>query len=72
MKITKIDFLIQKGNFGYSSEFESILTEIKNAVVSVNWPEGSDRFTLYPEKKANGVVPIKKNFMNCMPIFFQG
>jgi len=66
MKITKIDFLIQKGNFGYSSEFESILTEIKNAVVSVNWPEGSDRFTLYPEKKANGVVPIKKNFMNSM------
>lgn len=66
MKMKKIDFLIQKGNFGYSPEFESILNEIKNAVVSVNWPEGSDCFTLYPEKKADGVVPIKKNFMNSM------
>lgn len=64
MKIEKIDFLIQKGNFIHSAKFKNILTEVKNAIFSVNWPEGSDRFTLYPVKKANGVVPIKKNFLN--------
>ena len=41
-------------------------TEIKKAVTSVVWPENSDSFTLYPEKKANGVVPIKKNFMKSL------
>jgi len=66
MKIQRIEFLIQKGPFSYSPEMEIILDEIKNAVSSVNWPEGSDIFTLYPEKQANGVVPIKKNFLGYM------
>jgi len=64
VKIEKVDFLIKKGTFGHSPEFENILTEVKTAISSVCWPEGSDQFTLYPEKKANGVVPIKKNFMS--------
>ncbi len=64
MKIKQIDFLIQKGKFSHSPEVETILTEIKSAVKAVAWPENSDCFTLYPQKKANGVVPIKKNFMN--------
>ncbi len=68
MKIKKIDFLIHKGNFENSTEFKNILKEVKNAISSVNWPEGSDRFTLYPIKKANGVVPIKKNFLKFLII----
>ena len=64
MRIVKVDFLIKKGDWGHSPEFESILTQVKGAVSSVCWPEGSDKFTLYPVKKANGVVPIKKNFMS--------
>ncbi len=63
MKIEKVDYLIKKGNWVRSPEFDSILSEITQAVSSVCWPEGSNTFTLYPEKKANGVVPIKKNFM---------
>ncbi len=61
MKILQINFLLRVGNFGHSFFFESLLNEIKNAIHSVTWPPGSDRFILFPEKKKNGVVPIKEN-----------
>jgi len=64
MKIQRIETLIKKGPFSHSPEMDQILEEVKKAVLSVNWPEGSKKFTLYPVKKANGVVPIKKNFLN--------
>lgn len=64
MRIIKIEFLIRTGNFHKSSGFETILAEIKNAVISVAHPKGSRQFVLYPERKANGVVPIKKNFLD--------
>ena len=66
MKIIKIEFLIQNGSFHLSSEFENILAEIKNAILSVSHPKGSRLFTLHPEKMANGVVPIKKNFLDVL------
>ncbi|MBC2715243.1 MAG: restriction endonuclease [Desulfobacteraceae bacterium] len=66
MKIKQIDFLIQKGNFSHSDEFENILNEVKTAVKAVVWPLGSNRFTLYPKKNASGVVPIKKEFMSVL------
>ena len=64
MKILRTEFLIQKGNFAKSSELSSILEQVRNAICSVTWPLGSDRFILRPERKANGVVPIKKNCMS--------
>jgi hypothetical protein len=63
MKIQRVEFLIQTGPFSHSEELGKILAEVKNAISSMSWPEDSDKFTLYPEKKANGVVPIKKNFL---------
>ena len=63
MKIVRIEFLIKSGPFHLSSEFETILDEIKNAIYSVTHPEGRDQFALYPVKNANGVVPIKKKFL---------
>jgi len=64
MKIQRVEILIEKGPFSRSRELETILDEIKNAILPISWPEESDKFTLYPEKKANGVVPIKKSFLN--------
>lgn len=64
MKILRTEFLIQKGSFAKSSELSSILEQVRNAICSVTWPLGSDRFMLRPERKANGVVPIKKNCMS--------
>lgn len=66
MKILRTEFLIQKGKFSQSNEFKDILSEIYKAIQSITWPENSNRFTLHPVKKANGVVPIKKNFVNSL------
>ena len=63
MKIVKIEFLINKGPFSESREVQTIFDEIKEAILSVTHPKGKKEFTIYPEKKANGVVPIKKNFL---------
>ena len=66
MKIKQIDFLIRKGEFSRSSEFDTVLEEVKFAVKAVVWPEGSTKFTIFPKKMANGVVPIKKECMNVL------
>lgn len=63
MKIVQIKFLIKSGLFHQSAEFETIFAEIKDAILSVSYPEGRDQFVLYPVKNANGVVPIKKGFL---------
>ncbi|MDM8516795.1 hypothetical protein QUF76_11395 [Desulfobacterales bacterium HSG16] len=63
MKILKIEYLIRAGRFGESQEFEEIIDDVEKAILSVTWPPESSSFILYPEKKANGVVPIKKNCM---------
>jgi hypothetical protein len=63
VKIIKTEFLIRKGIFYKSSEFQSILKQIENAVLSVTHPKDSRQFTLYPKRKGNGVMPIKKNFL---------
>jgi hypothetical protein len=66
MKIIKIEFLIKKGLFSTSSEFENILDEIKKAISTVTHPEDSEQFILNPTKKGSGVLPIKKNFMQSL------
>jgi len=66
MKILKIEFLIQKGSFVQSSELRTILDQVKKAICSATWPQGSDRFVLHPVKKANGVVPIQLFGKRCV------
>jgi len=63
MKIIKIENLISKGHFSESEEYKDILYEVITAIRSICWPTNSDGFTLYPEKNANGVVPIKRSCM---------
>jgi hypothetical protein len=66
VKIVKTEFLINSGNFSKSPEVQTIFQEIKGAILSVTHPKGEKEFTIYPEKKANGVVPIKKNFLESL------
>lgn len=68
MKILQIKYLIRKGRFSTSESMGQIIDEIKEAIDSVKWPTGSDRFTLYPEKQRNGVKPIKEG---CMELLHQ-
>ena len=66
MKILKTEFLIKRGKFFHSDEFKIIQDEIHKAIHSISWPIGSSNFTLHPVKKINGVVPIKKNFVESL------
>lgn len=66
MKIKKVELLIHQGRWIESEEYQAIFNEVKKSISSVVWPENNYEFTLYPVKKANGVVPIKKNFMESL------
>lgn len=63
MKINRIEFLVRKGDFGDSDEFNQVLAEIYTAIGAVGWPPGNEQFILYPEKNGNGVKPIKEGCM---------
>ncbi|MCU0915716.1 MAG: restriction endonuclease [Planctomycetes bacterium] len=43
---------------------EAALGDIRQAVLAVDWPQGSGTFTIFPELKGNGVKPIKANFVS--------
>lgn len=66
MKINRTEFLIRKGMFADSDEFNQVLQEVYQGIDAVRWPPGNDQFILYPEKKGNGVKPIKDGFINAL------
>jgi len=67
MKILREEFLIRKGKSAFSPEFEVVLNEIKGAISAVHWPPENDQFVLKPERRANGVKPIK---LDCMKYLY--
>lgn len=62
MKIISHVTLVSKGNFKNSDEYKTILSELRTAINSVSWGDQNE-FIIFPEKKGNGVSPIKINFM---------
>lgn len=62
MKIDSEIILLDKGDFSKSEPFHTIIAELRLAIKSVTWGD-KDKFIINPMKKANGVVPIKKNFI---------
>ena len=64
MKILRVEPLITKGPFVISSEYEQIQKEIIASIKSVKWPVGNDSFVVHPERKGNGVKPIKNSCMD--------
>lgn len=64
MKILQVETLISAGDFPASREWRKIRASLHKAICAVDWPRGSGKFTIYPErgkerKAGNGVVPIK-------------
>ena len=66
MKIKQIRTLIDTGNFSSTLEYQQLEQDIITAVTSIVNPSDSNIFTLCSIKKANGVVPIKTNFINTL------
>lgn len=63
MKIVKIHTLLSVGDFEQTKTYKQIESEIINSIKCIRNPEDADGFYLYKEKKGNGVVPIKKSFI---------
>lgn len=68
MKIVQEVGLISRGDFAISSEWAKARKKLFAAIRKVEWPKGSGKFTIYPEKgkkrgKGNGVKPIKEGLM---------
>lgn len=64
MKITNIVTLISNGDFANSAEYRKIEQDVFDAIINMEHPIGSGAFILNSGKQANGVKPIKDNFIN--------
>lgn len=63
MKIVHIETLISCGDYATSQEWQDTRSRIHEAITAVDWPEGAGTFTINPTRRGNGVVPIKKVFV---------
>jgi hypothetical protein len=62
VKLLAWDAIIDNG-FSTTDEFRHVERDIKDGIGRITWPPGSDTFTILPERKANGVKPIKEAFV---------
>lgn len=63
MKLIEIHTLIDAGSFTATPVWQRVEEELRQAIAAVVWPSGNDRFVIRPEKKGNGVKPIKDGFV---------
>lgn len=68
MKIVHIEVLISRGDYPQSEHWKNMHELICNEIRSVEWPQGSGSFIIYPEKgkergKGNGVKPVKNGLI---------
>ncbi|MFA6104092.1 MAG: hypothetical protein WCV67_13800 [Victivallaceae bacterium] len=63
MKLLRKEILINRLNAQQINFVNARLSEIESAIKLVVYPAGSSVFTIKPEKKANGVKPIKELFI---------
>ncbi|MCB0747309.1 MAG: restriction endonuclease [Ignavibacteriae bacterium] len=62
MKIIEENIFVNVGSFGDSKQFHEILNQIRVAISCVTW-SSTNEFIIRPERRGNGVVPIKENFI---------
>ncbi len=68
MKIAHVETLFSRGSFSQSEEWARLRNAVLVAVKNVEWPQGTGKFTIYPESgkkrgEGNGVEPIKNGFI---------
>lgn len=62
MKIDSEKIFVAQGDFKDCEEYKVICQELRNAITAVSWGD-PNKFIINPTKKGNGVVPIKRNFV---------
>lgn len=63
MKLLDWTHLVDVNAFSKSEAFSRVEADIRAAVDKVHWPVESDQFTIRPDRKGNGVKPIKDGFV---------
>lgn len=58
MRVDRTRKLIDSGN----NAFDSVHTDVVEAIDSVKWPPDADQFVVFPEEDENGVGPITDQF----------
>ena len=51
-----------------SQEWREIQEQLREAIEAIVWPPGNTSFTIKPSKHENGVVPIKKAFIDTLKL----
>jgi len=64
MLVKRVEYLVKSGKFAGSREFTQIYTQITEAITSISWPKKTGKFEILPERKGNGVKPIKQKCMH--------
>jgi hypothetical protein len=62
VRLVRIRSLIDR-DFTGTAAWQRIDAEVRQAISAVVWPPGSTKFTICPEKKGNGVKPIREGFV---------
>ncbi len=60
MKIVEVVDVISAGPFPSSPQWKRACRQVSEAIRVTDWPHGSGKFSIRPEKHGNGVLPIKK------------
>jgi len=73
MRIMHVETLLATGKFAASKEWAEIRRALHKAIVKVDWPAGSGRFTIYPQSgkkrgEGNGVKPIKNRLLTQLQV----
>ena len=69
MRYIELVFLVNRGGFPTSAVWNRILSDLRESIEAVEWPEGSGKFILFDDTgrgrgQGNGVVPIKSMFQS--------
>ncbi len=63
MRVHEFILLRDEGNWQASGQWLETDREIREAISSIVWPQGSKKFTINPTPQGNGVKPIKEAFL---------
>jgi hypothetical protein len=66
MKLDAWRHVIDVDDFVATSRFLHVRKHVEEGVLAVHWPENSSDFRLCPERKGNGVKPIKNAFVEVL------
>jgi len=66
MKLLETNVLFGGTTLRTTSALGQALAEVEEAVRAVDWPIGTGRFCICPERRGNGVSPIKRRFQSLL------